>query len=62
MFPRISQGPDLGILEGAPEVLEEVPVVYEWNLGVHYVIIGVREGVPAVPKEVPVVNKGVWVH
>lgn len=55
-----SQGP--GILEGAPEILEEVPVVYGGSLGVHYVVSGVHEGVPAIPEEVPVVYEGIRVH
>lgn len=56
MFLTHNQGP--GILEGAPEDLEEVPVVYEGGLGVHYVVPGVHQGVPTVPKEVPVVYEG----
>ncbi|KAI3366055.1 hypothetical protein L3Q82_009881 [Scortum barcoo] len=35
----------------APEVLEEVPVVYERDLGVHYVVPGVHQGVPVVYEE-----------
>lgn len=57
-----NQRTSLGLLVGAPKVLEEVPVVYEENLGIHYVVPGVHEGVPAVPKEVPVVYEGIRVH
>ncbi len=46
MFLTHNQRPGPGIPEGASEVLEEVPVVYEGDLGVHYVVPGVHEGLP----------------
>jgi len=55
MFPTHNQGP-------GPEVLEEPPVVYEGDLGVHYVVPWVHEGAPAMPAEVPVLYEGIRVH